>query len=53
MTYSSDSAGTKLNYEVLSDAISAVRCSMPLGTDWKRRIEEDRKKRGRQRKRPR
>lgn len=53
VTYSSDSAGTKLNYEVLSDAISAVRCSMPLGTDWKRRIEEDRKKRGRQRKRPR
>ena len=31
VNYHSDSAGTQLNYEVLSEAISAVRCSAPLG----------------------
>lgn len=46
VNYHADSAGTKLNYEVLSEAISAVRCSAPLGADWKRRIDEDYKKRG-------
>lgn len=34
-------AGTQLNYEVLSEAVSAVRCSAPLGTAWKARIDED------------
>lgn len=33
--------GTQLNYEVLSEAVSAVRCSVPLGTNWKKRIDED------------
>ena len=46
VNYNSDSAGTQLNYEVLSDAISAVRSSAPLGADWKRRIDEDYEKRG-------
>ena len=27
--------------EVLSEAVSAVRCSVPLGTNWKKRIDED------------
>ena len=27
-----DHKGTQLNYEVLSEAVSAVRCSVPLGT---------------------
>ena len=45
--YKSDSAGTRLNYEVLSAAISAVRCNAPLGADWKSRIDEDYEKRGR------
>ncbi len=44
--YRSDSEGTRLNYEVLSDAISTVRCSMPLSADWKKRIDEDYKTRG-------
>ena len=47
VNYHSDSAGTQLNYEVQSEAISAVRCSAPLGADWKRRIDEDYEKRGR------
>ena len=41
-TYRQDSEGTKLNYEVLSDAISAVRCDAPLmGAAWKERIDAD------------
>lgn len=46
VNYHSDSAGTRLNYEVLSEAISAVRCSAPLGAGWKRRIDDDYEKRG-------
>ena len=46
VNYHADRAGTQLNYEVLSEAISAVRCSAPLGADWKRRIDEDYEKRG-------
>ncbi len=41
VNYHSDSAGTRLNYEVLSEAISAVRCSAPLDDGWKKRIDED------------
>ena len=41
VNYHSDSEGTQLNYEVLSEAICAVRCSAPLGADWKKRIDED------------
>ena len=47
VNYHSDRLGTRLNYEVLSEAISAVRCSAPLDADWKRRIDEDYEKRGR------
>ena len=50
VNYHSDSEGTQLNYEVLSDAICAVRCSAPLGADWKKRIDEDFEKRGKSRK---
>ena len=46
VNYHSDSAGTQLNFEVQSEAISAVRQSAPLGADWKRRIDEDYEKRG-------
>jgi len=41
VNYHSDSRGTKLNYEVVSEAICAVRCSTPLSEDWKKRIDED------------
>lgn len=50
VNYHSDSEGTRLNYEVLSEAICSVRCSTPLSGDWKKRIDEDyenRKKGGR------
>ena len=44
--YQPDAAGTRLNYEVLSDAVSAVRCDAPLGAAWKERVEEDFARRG-------
>lgn len=47
VNYHSDSVGTRLNYEVVSDAISAVRCSAPLDAGWKKRIDEDFERRGR------
>lgn len=45
VTFHSDHKGTKLNYEVLGDAICAVRCSAPLSADWKAPIEADYKAR--------
>ncbi len=48
VTYECDEAGTALNFEVLSDAVSHVRCcTSALGAGWKSRIEEDVKRRGR------
>ena len=41
VTYHSDAEGTKLNYEVLNEAVSRVRACAPLGADWKGRIEQD------------
>ena len=46
VNYRCDSAGTVLNYEVISEAISALRCNAPLEADWKKRIDEDYEKRG-------
>ena len=46
VNYHSDSAGTQLNYEVLSEAICAVRGSVQLGADWKKRFDEDFESRG-------
>ena len=48
VNYHCDSEGTRLNYEVVSQAVSAVRCSAPLDGHWKDAIEEDfRKRKGR------
>ena len=44
--YQCDSEGTALNYEVLNDAISAVRCNAALDSKWKKRIDKDYEKRG-------
>ena len=44
--YHCDEAGTSLNYEVISEAVSKVRCCAPLTADWKARIDEDFEKRG-------
>ena len=36
-----DAQGTQLNYEAVSDAVSAMRCAAPLRADWKARIDSD------------
>ena len=41
VNYHSDPRGTRLNYEVLSEAITSVRCCEELPSDWARRIDED------------
>ena len=41
VNYRSDSEGTRLNYEVISQAISSVRCCERLSDDWAQRINED------------
>lgn len=41
-----DEEGTALNYEVVGEAITSVRCGRALSDDWKERIDEDFKKRG-------
>ena len=46
VNYHCDKEGTALNYEVVSEAIRTVRACAPLGRDWKKRIDEDYKKRG-------
>lgn len=39
--YHADAQGTRLNYEVLGEAIAEVRCSRPLAGSWKKRIDAD------------
>ena len=46
VNYQCDSEGTTLNYEVVNEAICAVRSSAPLGANWKKRIDEYYQKRG-------
>lgn len=47
VNYNCDQAGTALNYEVISETISTVRkCSEPLTSSWKEKIDDDFKKRG-------
>ena len=46
VTYQCDTAGTALNFEVISETVACARAATPLPFNWKRRIEEDFKKRG-------
>ena len=49
VNYHCDSEGTRLNYEVVGQAVAAVRCSAPLDEHWKDAIEEDFRKRQKRR----
>ncbi len=49
VNYNSDSDGTALNYEVLSETVTAFRAGAPIGKGWKKRIDEDYKGRGKKR----
>ena len=45
--YHADRVGTNVIYETVSEAITQVRCcAAPLTADWKQRVDEDYKKRG-------
>ncbi len=41
VTFRNDAAGQALNYSEVSEAVSAVRASKPLGASWKKNIERD------------
>ena len=41
VNYRCDSRGTALNYDVISEAVSTIRCEEDLSAGWKSRIEED------------
>ena len=45
VNYHSDSVGTQLNYEVMSDTIGAFRRHEAVGDEWKKRIDDDYNKR--------
>ena len=45
--YHADSKGTNVIYETVSEAITQVRCcAAPLSADWKQRVDDDYKRRG-------
>ena len=46
VNYKCDKRGTALNYDVISDAVCCVRSCQSLSADWKARIDEDVRKRG-------
>lgn len=41
VNYNCDSQGTRLNYEVVSDAVSCCRMSASIQANWSQRIDED------------
>ena len=46
VNFHNDSIGVTLNYKVLADAVCEMRsCAAPISRDWKKRIDEDFKKR--------
>ena len=45
VNYHCGSEGTHLNYEVVGQAVAAVRCSAPLDEHWKDAIKADFRKR--------
>lgn len=48
VTYHADEEGTRLNYAVISEAVSNVRNNNHMDPNWKKKIEEDFEKRKKQ-----
>ena len=44
--YHADRDGTAVIYEAVSEATCGIRASRPISSDWKKKIDEDYKKRG-------
>ena len=47
VNYHCDSQGTQLNYDVISEAVCAVRACGSMASDWRQRIDDDFQGRGR------
>lgn len=47
VNYNADSEGTAVIYEAVSEAVCSVRACRPMTNNWRRRVDEDYKKRGR------
>jgi len=45
VTYRSDRKGTRLNYDVVSEAVKCMRCTSAIPDEWKERVEKDVKRR--------
>ena len=45
--YHADTIGTEVIYKAVSETVSSFRASRPMAAGWKKRIDEDFKKRGR------
>ena len=41
VNYCPDGVGTRLNYDVVSDAVCCVRAGQPLAASWKKRIQDN------------
>ena len=50
VNFHSDSEGTKLNYKVISEAVSTIRANKTISEDWKIEIETDYENRGKSKK---
>ena len=46
VNYNADREGTAVIYEAVSEAVCSVRACRPMTNDWRRRVDEDYKKRG-------
>ena len=46
VNYHADREGTAVIYEAMSEAVCNVRACRPMSADWKRKVDEDYKKRG-------
>lgn len=46
VTYCCDSAGTRLNYQVVSDVVGQFRCGAPMAANWMAPIQADNQRRG-------
>ncbi len=44
--YHADRKGTAVIYDAMSEAVCNVRACRPMGAEWKRKVDEDYKKRG-------
>ena len=46
VNYHADSTGTAVIYEAVSEAVCSVRACKPMTNNWRRKVDEDYKKRG-------